>query len=81
MIKNLKIKNYLLLNDVEIRLINGFTVVSGETGSGKSIMLDALLTLLGKRVDRFSKRYIPKSVIEGVFVMDDSKKSSLLIMI
>ena len=74
MIKSLKIQNYFLLNNVEIELINGFTVVSGETGSGKSIMLDALLTLLGKRVDRFSQKDTPKSIIEGVFIIDDSKK-------
>ncbi len=74
MIKSLKIQNYFLLKNVDIELINGFTVVSGETGSGKSIMLDALLTLLGKRVDRFSQKDTPKSIIEGVFIIDDSKK-------
>ena len=74
MIKSLKIQNYFLLKNVDIELINGFTVVSGETGSGKSIMLDALLTLLGKRVDRVSQKDTPKSIIEGVFIIDDSKK-------
>jgi len=75
MIKSLHIKNYALLKDVSIQFQKGFTVVSGETGAGKSIMLDALSLLLGKRVERFSEdENIPKSIIEGVFLIDASKK-------
>ena len=55
MIKSLHIQNYALLKNVEISFNNDFTVVSGETGAGKSIMLDALSLLLGKRVERFSE--------------------------
>ena len=75
MIKSLHIKNYALLKDVFIDFNQGFTVVSGETGAGKSIMLDALSLLLGKRVERFSadeNRF--KSTIEAVFIIDKSKK-------
>lgn len=75
MIKSLKIKNYALLKDVSIDFKKGFTVVSGETGAGKSIMLDALSLLLGKRVERFSvDNKTPKSIIEGVFFIDKSKQ-------
>ena len=75
MIKSLRIRNYALLNDVSIDFKEGFTVISGETGAGKSIMLDALSLLLGKRVDRFStSESTPKSIVEGVFVIDISKK-------
>ena len=75
MIKSLLICNYALLKNVSIHFTNGFTVVSGETGAGKSIMLDALSLLLGKRVERFSENEnIPKSIIEGVFTIDNSKK-------
>ena len=50
-------------------------VVIAPTGAGKSIVLDALSLLLGKRVERFSENEnIPKSIIEGVFVVDNSKK-------
>ena len=42
MIISLKIKNYTLLKDVFIEFKKGLTVISGETGSGKSIILDAL---------------------------------------
>ena len=75
MIKSLQINNYALLKNVNIDLTNGFTVVSGETGAGKSIMLDALSLLLGKRVERFSvDENRPKSTIEAVFTIDSSKK-------
>jgi len=76
MIQQLRIKNYALLKDVNINFSTGFTVVSGETGSGKSIMIDALSLLLGKRVERFStEENSAKSIIEGSFKIDKSKKS------
>ena len=71
MIKNFKIKNYNLLDNVEINLIDNFTVISGETGSGKSMMLDALLVLFGKRAERFNRKDNNKSIIEAVFILDN----------
>ena len=76
MIKSLHISDYALLKNVSIDFTDGFTVISGETGAGKSIMLDALSLLLGKRVERFStKENTPKSIIEGMFKVDKSKQS------
>jgi len=76
MIKSLHISDYALLKNVSIDFTDGFTVVSGETGAGKSIMLDALTLLLGKRVERFStEESTPKSIIEGIFKVDKSKQS------
>jgi len=75
MIKNLHISNYALLKNVTVNFLDSFTVISGETGSGKSIMLDALSLLLGKRVERFStSKSTPKSIIEGVFILNNSHK-------
>ena len=54
MIKTLLIKNFALIKSLEVDFKKGFTVVSGETGSGKSIMLDAISLLMGKRSDRGS---------------------------
>ena len=72
MIKSLYIENYTLLKKVEINFQDGFTCISGETGAGKSIMLDALSLLLGKRVERFStSKSTTKSIIEGVFILKD----------
>ena len=72
MIKSLKIKNYALINDVKINFKEGFTVLGGETGAGKSIILDALSVLLGKRIDRFAIRSNQKTIIEGIFKLDNS---------
>ena len=73
MIKSLKINNYTLLKNVYVNFNDGFTVISGETGAGKSIMLDALSLLLGKRVERFSLNEISsKAIIEGVFYIKKS---------
>ena len=46
MIKKLHINNYALFKNVEIDFTDGFTVISGDTGAGKSTILDILLTLL-----------------------------------
>lgn len=51
MLKSLRIDNFVLIDRVEIDLHKGFTVVTGETGSGKSILLNALNLLLGERAD------------------------------
>tara|TARA_B100001093_G_scaffold455381_1_gene465525 strand:+ start:122368 stop:124005 length:1638 start_codon:yes stop_codon:yes gene_type:complete len=75
MIKKLHINNYALFKNVEINFTNGFTVISGDTGAGKSIMLDALSLVLGKRVDRFTESSATqKSIIEAEFLLNDSHK-------
>ena len=75
MIKTLFIRNYALLDNVDIDFTNGLTVISGETGSGKSIMLDAISLLLGNRVLRFdSVKQSSKSIIEGVFYISNDNK-------
>ena len=68
MLTTLSIKNYALIEDIQLHLQNGFTIITGETGAGKSIMLGALSLLLGKRAD-FSVIRDPekKCVIEGSF--------------
>ena len=75
MINSLRIKNYALINDVLIDFKKGFTVLGGETGSGKSIILDALSLLLGKRVDRIALNSKEKSIIEGVFTINNLHKN------
>ena len=68
--------NYALLKNVVINFNDGFTCISGETGAGKSIMLDALSLLLGKRVERLSiASNTVKSIIEGVFILNESHRS------
>lgn len=66
MLHSLRIDNFVLIDRVEISLQQGFTVVTGETGSGKSILLNALNLLLGERAD-FSVigTTKDKAVVEG----------------
>lgn len=51
MLKRLEISNYALIENVTLDLANGFSVITGETGAGKSIILKALNLLLGDRAD------------------------------
>ena len=54
MIQRLFIQNYALIDNLEVDFSDGFIVLSGETGSGKSIILDAISLIMGKRSDRSS---------------------------
>lgn len=68
MLKSLYIKNYALIDSLEIDFESGFSVITGETGAGKSIILGALSLILGQRADVKSiKQDESKCVIEGVF--------------
>ena len=51
MIQRLFIRNYALIDSLEIDFRPGFTVLTGETGAGKSIILGALSLILGQRAD------------------------------
>lgn len=68
MLTHLRIQNFALIDQLSIQLNKGFTVLTGETGSGKSILLQALNLLLGERAD-FSVIGAKgdKSVVEGEF--------------
>ena len=61
MIENISIHNYALIDQTEIALERGFSVITGETGAGKSILLGAIGLTLGQRADSSA-------------IMDKSKK-------
>ncbi|MBV1925367.1 MAG: DNA repair protein RecN [Dokdonia sp.] len=68
MLVSLSISNYALIAAAHIELSDGFTVITGETGAGKSILLGALGLITGKRADSSSAGDpTRKCVIEGVF--------------
>ncbi len=68
MLKSLSISNYALIDKLEIDFESGFSVITGETGAGKSIILGALSLVLGQRCDVSSlKNKERKSVIEAEF--------------
>jgi DNA repair protein RecN (Recombination protein N) len=67
-ITSLSIKNYALIEDIQVNFKAGMTIITGETGAGKSILLGALSLLLGKRADISSvKDSSKKCTIEGEF--------------
>lgn len=68
MITSLAIKNYALIEKLSIDFSKGFSIITGETGAGKSIILGALGLVLGKRADLMSlKNKEEKCVIEAHF--------------
>lgn len=72
MITTLAIKNYALIEDIRVDMNQGLTVITGETGAGKSIILGALALLLGKRADINSvKDSSKKCIVEGHFSIEN----------
>jgi DNA repair protein RecN (Recombination protein N) len=68
LITTLAIKNYALIEDIRVDLQEGLTIITGETGAGKSILLGALALILGKRADLSSVKVASqKCIIEGEF--------------
>lgn len=77
MLKSLSIRNVVLIDKLDIDFQNGLTVFSGETGAGKSILLDAVGLLLGQRADTSLIRHgCDKLLVSGCFEIAD-KKSGL----
>lgn len=73
MLKSLKIENYALIRSENIEFLKGFGVICGQTGAGKSIILQALALALGQRADKdvlFDKE--KRCVSEAVFLLEES---------
>ena len=75
MLKQISIKNFVLIKELKLDFSSGLSVITGETGAGKSIMLDALQLLLGARADgSVIRKGEKKCVIEGVFHINKELK-------
>ncbi len=75
MLKTLFVKSFVIIDEVTMEFEEGFTVLTGETGAGKSILIDALGQLCGQRGSpQFIKKGEQKACIEGVFDMPFSKE-------
>lgn len=71
MLAELRIQNFAIIQDLTLTFTNGLVVLTGETGAGKSIILDALNAVLGGRVDvNDIRRDSEKAVIEAAFELD-----------
>lgn len=74
MLQTLSIKQFAIIDKLEIQFSDGLTVLSGETGSGKSIIIDAIGQLIGMRASSDYVRHgEKKAIIEGIFDIDESK--------
>lgn len=79
MLVNLAVKNFAIIDNINIDFKNHMTVLTGETGAGKSLIIDAIGLLFGDRASSEMVRYgETKATIEGVFVGYDQKLNELL---
>jgi DNA repair protein RecN (Recombination protein N) len=78
MIKSLRIKNFILVRDLDITFSEGLNILTGETGAGKSVIIGALDLILGQRVrgevlfDKTKPAYL-----ETVFCINTYRKEGL----
>ncbi len=78
MLNRLAVNNFALIDNVQFVVEQGFTVITGETGSGKSILLGALRLILGDRADYSVIRdKDKKTIVEATFTIDEVEFSSL----
>jgi DNA repair protein RecN (Recombination protein N) len=78
LLTSLSIKNYALIDNLQVSFNDGFSIITGETGAGKSILLGGLSLILGKRADLSSlKDTTQKCIIEAVFKVSNYNLKSL----
>ncbi len=71
MLSFLSIKNFAIIKSTEIHFKQGMTTITGETGAGKSILLDALNIVLGARVDKSNYPQSEPCEISAIFIIKD----------
>ncbi len=72
MLQELRIRNFAVIEELDLPLAPGFNVLTGETGAGKSIIIDALGLLLGDKADRTAVRSgAERAEVEGVVALDE----------
>ena len=78
MLQKLSIRNYALIDTLEIDFSKGLNIITGETGAGKSIILGALSLILGQRAEsKYFFNQDKKCVIEGSFLLADESLKPL----
>jgi len=81
MIKSLLVKDYALIEQINIEFGKGLNIITGETGAGKSILIDAMSLLLGERASvEVIRKGAVKSVVEGIFNVEENKKVKKILM-
>lgn len=79
MLGRITIKNLALIADAELEFSDKLNILSGETGAGKSIIVDALMLLMGGKYDKTMLSYgSDNGFVEGLFQFDDQNKTAFL---
>ena len=80
MLVSLSIRNIALIEKLHIEFSKGMNVLSGETGAGKSIIIDSINLMLGERADRgLIRSGCEKASVEGIINISDSPKTKKLL--
>ncbi len=80
MLKSLEIKDYALIDHINVEFGKGLNIITGETGAGKSILIDAMSLLLGERAStEVVRKGAQKSFVEGIFDVELNKKVKSLL--
>jgi len=82
MLKHLYISNFTLINELDIAFHSGFSIITGETGAGKSIIIGAVGLLMGERADaKQIKAGRQKCVVEATFSIEDSNRDFITLFL
>ncbi|NWF50364.1 MAG: DNA repair protein RecN [Ignavibacteriaceae bacterium] len=80
MLKSFEVKDYALINHISVEFGSGLNIITGETGAGKSILIDAMSLLLGERAStEVIRKGAEKSFVEGIFDVKGNKKVKSLL--
>lgn len=78
MLTELTIQDFAIITNLHLRFGKGFNVLTGETGAGKSIILDAVTLILGGRADTtFVRAGCEKAVVEAIFELDENAQQAI----
>lgn len=82
MLQELHITNFAIIDEVHLEFLAGFNVITGETGAGKSILIDAVNAVLGAQADRdFIRSGADKAVVEAVFAVPAEMQPDIQLML
>ena len=80
MLKSFEVKDYALIEHISVEFGSGLNIITGETGAGKSILIDAMSLLLGERAStEVVRKGAQKSFVEGIFDVKENKKVKSLL--
>ena len=80
MLKSLRLKDFAIFKDITVQFSEHLCIISGETGAGKSIMVDGMLVLLGNRTDPGVVREgTAEAVVEGLFETEDKSPAAIFL--